>query len=66
MIEDAGGSNDDATVDSFICLQAYVEDLDQSADDALSPLQDQYDQIAFIVSSIEQEVAESQTMEQAA
>ena len=66
MIEDAGGSNDDATVDSFICLQAYVDDLDQSADDALGPMQDQYDQIAFIVSSIEQEVAESQTMEQAA
>ena len=39
MIEDAGGSNDDATDgSSFVCLQAYVDDLEDSADDALLPL----------------------------
>lgn len=67
MIEDAGGSNDDATDgSSFVCLQAYVDDLEDSADDALLPLQNQYDQIASIVSSINQEVAASQRVEQAA
>ena len=28
MIEDAGGSNDDVSTASFICLEAYVEDLE--------------------------------------
>jgi hypothetical protein len=45
MVEDAGGSNDDTSDGngSFSCLLAHVEELDQNAEGALGPLQDQYD-----------------------
>lgn len=70
MVEDAGGSNDgsdDGTSGGdFTCLNAYVNELDRDAERAMAPLQDQYDSIASIVSSIGQEVAGSQRMEQAA
>ena len=44
----------------MICLKNYVDDLDDSAEEVIGPMQDEYDGIAAIVSAIEDEVADTQ------